>query len=565
MGPRWSEQELHLLFNGLRKHGRNWLLISEDFKQLKSSSIYPRTDSMIEAVYLKNKTYLNIPSANPTDFAAIMADHYDSSEGIKYELQDDDLKKYSPSEDPLGLPKKRQDRPYDLKTTSKKLYQKKCDCYEYTSKLADPSYIHSKKLIEGYSRKSFDNFVYARSTYLNDYALNKTEESPISPKFLQWCKAEWFYSYIDKGFFEYNEFEEALKVLKVNEIEVFTKYEFQVIRNALGRPKRFSANFIAQERKKLTKCREAMKVLQQGKVLPLAYHDMLIYIKINQSNPSSRLMVGQKVLAVHPSTRELRSGSILTLDSSRYHIQFDRPELGVAPVTDSQILPLITESLKPCEIEEPATFVYKPVQEREVISSSFVIEGFKAGVNIYAMAFLLKLLERKEALIELLKQYNAEFAENMNKHSTWRPDYDLQQQYAWICVAIQAINTSISKVLEIFRLRNRPPPQQVVTIEQDNKIEQIRDAAMSILMDQELEQRPSQFSENEHLRIQEFLKNGVVLIGVMDLMIKDNDYSLVKHLDENLTLLSPACESNKVKFEEVCRLVDQIKNKITNR
>lgn len=132
-------------------------------------------------------------------------------------------------------------------------------------------------------------------------------------------------------------------------------------------------------------------------------------------------------------------------------------------------------------------------------------------------------------------------------------------------MAIQAINTSISKVLEIFRLRNRPPPQQVVTIEQDNKIEQIRDAAMSILMDQELEQRPSQFSENEHLRIQEFLKNGVVLIGVMDLMIKENDYSLVKHLDENLTLLSPACESNKVKFEEVCRLVDQIKNKITNR
>ena len=82
---------------------------------------------------------------------------------------------------------------------------------------------------------------------------------------------------------------------------------------------------------------------------------------------------------------------------------------------------------------------------------------------------------------------------------------------------------------------------------------------------EELEQRTAQFSENELSRIQESLKNGVVLLGVLDLIIKENDFALVRHLEENLSLLSPACESNKVKYEEVCKYVEQIKNKLGTR
>jgi len=129
---------------------------------------------------------------------------------------------------------------------------------------------------------------------------------------------------------------------------------------------------------------------------------------------------------------------------------------------------------------------------------------------------------------------------------------------------VQAINTSISKVLEIFRLRNRPPPQPASRLEPDHKIEQIKDAASSIVLE-ELDQRTSQFSDNEFIRIQESLKNGVVLLGVVDLIIKENDPGLIRYLEENLNLLSPACESNKAKYEEVCKFIDQIKNRITNR
>jgi len=41
------------------------------------------------------------------------------------------------------------------------------------------------------------------------------------------------------------------------------------------------------------------------------------------------LSVGQRVIAIHPKTREIHDGSVLTVDYSRCRVQFDRPELGV--------------------------------------------------------------------------------------------------------------------------------------------------------------------------------------------------------------------------------------------
>lgn len=41
------------------------------------------------------------------------------------------------------------------------------------------------------------------------------------------------------------------------------------------------------------------------------------------------LSVGQRVIAIHPKTRELHDGSILTVDRDKCRVQFDRPEIGV--------------------------------------------------------------------------------------------------------------------------------------------------------------------------------------------------------------------------------------------
>lgn len=41
------------------------------------------------------------------------------------------------------------------------------------------------------------------------------------------------------------------------------------------------------------------------------------------------LSVGQRVIALHPKTREVHDGSVLTVDHDKFRVQFDRPEIGV--------------------------------------------------------------------------------------------------------------------------------------------------------------------------------------------------------------------------------------------
>ena len=41
------------------------------------------------------------------------------------------------------------------------------------------------------------------------------------------------------------------------------------------------------------------------------------------------LSVGQRVIALHPKTREVHDGSVLTVDHDKCRVQFDRPDIGV--------------------------------------------------------------------------------------------------------------------------------------------------------------------------------------------------------------------------------------------
>jgi hypothetical protein len=52
------------------------------------------------------------------------------------------------------------------------------------------------------------------------------------------------------------------------------------------------------------------------------------------------LVVSQRVLAIHPKTKELHTASLLTTDVSQYHAQFDIPDLGVIIISDQQLIPI---------------------------------------------------------------------------------------------------------------------------------------------------------------------------------------------------------------------------------
>lgn len=56
------------------------------------------------------------------------------------------------------------------------------------------------------------------------------------------------------------------------------------------------------------------------------------------------LYVGQRIIAVHPRTREICDGSVLTVEHSRYRVQFDKRELGIEFVQVSHFIAYLSTS-----------------------------------------------------------------------------------------------------------------------------------------------------------------------------------------------------------------------------
>lgn len=91
--------------------------------------------------------------------------------------------------------------------------------------------------------------------------------------------------------------------------------------SSLGRPRRFSEQFLKEEKEKLNQYRESVRT-----------HYAELHDGTREGLPTDLarpLSVGQRIIAIHPRTREIHDGSVLTVDRSRYRVQFDRRELGV--------------------------------------------------------------------------------------------------------------------------------------------------------------------------------------------------------------------------------------------
>lgn len=91
--------------------------------------------------------------------------------------------------------------------------------------------------------------------------------------------------------------------------------------SSLGKPRRLSKKFLQEEREKLQRYRDSVRV---------HYAELRAGVREGLPNDLARpLSVGQRVIACHPKTREIHDGSVLTVDRNRCRVQFDRPELGV--------------------------------------------------------------------------------------------------------------------------------------------------------------------------------------------------------------------------------------------
>ncbi|OMO53706.1 hypothetical protein CCACVL1_28433 [Corchorus capsularis] len=195
------------------------------------------------------------------------------------------------------------------------------------------------KPVTGKDTKSTDSIVKGKSsvpvTLFHDRAHNLKEKLSnflSSYQARRWCVFEWFYSTIDYPWFAKREFVEYLDHVGLGHVPRLTRVEWGVLRSSLGKPRRFSEQFLKEEREKLHQYRESVRT-----------HYAELRAGIGEGLPTDLarpLSVGQRVIAVHPKTREIHDGSVLIVDRSRYRIQFDSPELGVEFVMDIDCMPL---------------------------------------------------------------------------------------------------------------------------------------------------------------------------------------------------------------------------------
>jgi hypothetical protein len=126
----------------------------------------------------------------------------------------------------------------------------------------------------------------------------------LSPRVRRWAMYEWFYCALDRPWFMRNEWQEYLTHLGLPASKRLTRTEWAYIRASLGRPRRLSLAFLREERQKLEYYREVVRG-ECSEAGPLALPPHL----------PRPIMVGQRVTALHPLTRTLHDGSVLTVEN----------------------------------------------------------------------------------------------------------------------------------------------------------------------------------------------------------------------------------------------------------
>ncbi len=247
------------------------------------------------------------------------------------------------------------------------------------------------------------------------------------PKFRSFCHAEHFVSALDTLYFAQNEFLECLYEQGMGGITKLARKEWSYVRSTLGRPRRMSKAFLAEEVKKLEQYRADVRNIQQGKTI-LCAEDSTPF----PEEVPARLTEGQTVVARHPNTCQLHTGVVMAgpprsvgrgkvavppkVNQGRpamggvgkfancYWIKFDHP--GMGGVADTM------------RIEDTSVMAYGDIHSSHSMLHHPIGARFPhAGGDVHLLAKLLRLLDRKEALITHLRSMN-DLVERLKKDHT---------------------------------------------------------------------------------------------------------------------------------------------------
>ncbi|XP_057958844.1 protein ALWAYS EARLY 3-like isoform X2 [Malania oleifera] len=192
-------------------------------------------------------------------------------------------------------------------------------------------------------------------------------------QFRRWCTFEWFYSAIDYPWFAKQEFVEYLHHVGLGHVSRLTRVEWGVIRSSLGKPRRFSKQFLKEEKEKLNEYRSSVRM-----------HYAALHSGVREGLPTDvaqPLSVGQRAVAFHPRTREVHDGSVLTVDCTRCQIQFDQPELGVEFIMDIDCMPSNPMENMPASLKRNSVTAVAPVTRNSIAINKFFENSSELNVT----------------------------------------------------------------------------------------------------------------------------------------------------------------------------------------
>lgn len=157
------------------------------------------------------------------------------------------------------------------------------------------------------------------------------------PKAHKWAYYEWFYGNIDCSLFlEKNDFEICLEeTFRGLKTRLLRRPEWVKIRRLIGKPRRCSEAFFAEERLSLNAKRNKIRQLHLQRVV-----DVNQFRDLPENIPLG-LVIGAKVTALIRKPQDgLFTGTIDAVDATNgcYRITFDRPGIGTHSIPDYEVL-----------------------------------------------------------------------------------------------------------------------------------------------------------------------------------------------------------------------------------
>ncbi|XP_072942004.1 protein lin-9 homolog [Epargyreus clarus] len=291
------------------------------------------------------------------------------------------------------------------------------------------------------------------------------------PKAHKWVCFEYFYSNIDKALFDgENDFmiclKESFPQLTNHKL---TQVQWTKIRRMMGKPRRCSQAFFAEERKELERKRKLIRYIQQRKTADICIKDLPNEIPM-------QLVVGTKVTARLRKPQDgLFTGVIDAVDTSNntYRITFERPKLGTHSVPDYEVLSneppdticlsSISQKFRPRYVMHDAFDLYQPLlpnssksQGDPMIGCNDISKHMDTNVGSFPFPLLelivklTKILHVKRNKINRLKEFNCEAVKR--KSSGQKPPEDFERKYAAIVIDLERMNMDLQEYINEIQI-----------------------------------------------------------------------------------------------------------------